>query len=97
MADVRQQIERANARVAGYKAKGAPVHGHFQLLGEAKPGQFPLIRCGLHCEACDLQVGGAFDLSGELGVTTVAEQETELLELLARRGCPHVSALLSDQ
>ncbi len=55
---------------------------------------FPLISCGIHCESCDLQVGGAFDLSGEIGVSTAAEQESDLLQQLAARGCPHARHLL---
>ena len=37
---------------------------------------------------------GAFDLSGEVGVTSVAEQETSLLRMLAHKGCAHAAELV---
>jgi hypothetical protein len=91
---VEAELLRCNARLRAWRAYGLPLHGRWQLLGDpARP--HPLIRVGLHCEACGAIAGGALDFSGELGFTTGEEAERGLVEQLLAKGCSHAAPMLA--
>jgi hypothetical protein len=90
------EIARANAAIAAITAAQPSIHGAFRRLGTAGPDNpFPLVTAGLHCIACEKNVGGATDFSGEVGPTDGEVSARSLLAVLADRGCPHADVLLT--
>jgi hypothetical protein len=91
MSTLSEQVAQANERIAARHGSGAGIHGGFCIAGEEEDDPFAVVTCGMHCEICGTQVGGAFDLELESNVRTV---EDDMLLQLARRGCPHASAIV---
>ncbi|MFV8755158.1 hypothetical protein ACNOYE_31810 [Nannocystaceae bacterium ST9] len=85
------QVAEANARIEARRDAGAVIHGGFHIADLVDDNPYALVTCGMHCEVCKTQVGGAFDLELEPSVRGV---EDDMLLQLARRGCPHAAAIV---
>lgn len=93
MTTLGQQVAEANARITARHEAGSRVHGGFHVAGDDDDPN-ALVTCGMHCEACGLQVGGAFDLELEPSVAAV---ERQLLRQLVEQGCPHARELVTRE
>ena len=93
MSTLAEQVAAANARIGARHDAGAKIHGGFYIAGDDEDPH-ALVTCGMHCEVCEMHVGGAFDLELEPSVEHV---ERQLLRQLAERGCPHAHELVERE
>lgn len=93
MTTLAEQVAAANARIDGRHAAGTRIHGGFYIAGD-DDDPTALVTCGMHCEVCDMHVGGAFDLELEPSVEHV---EHQLLRQLIERGCPHAQEVVARE
>lgn len=93
MSMLAEQVAAANARIGGRHDAGAKIHGGFYIAGDDEDPN-ALVTCGMHCEACGMHVGGAFDLELEPSVERV---EHQLLRQLVERGCPHAREIVERE
>jgi tetrahydromethanopterin S-methyltransferase subunit A len=90
MSALGDQVAEANARIAARHAAGSNIHGGFYIAGD-DDDPLAIVTCGMHCDACAMQVGGAFDLELEPHVRGVEE---DMLRQLAEKGCPHAGQIV---
>lgn len=93
MSTLAEQVADANTRIEARHAAGGRIQGVFHIAGD-DDDPFAIVICGMHCEVCGTQVGGAFDLELEPSVRPV---EDDMLLQLAGRGCPHAAAIVLDE
>lgn len=93
MTTLAEQVAEANARIAARHGAGTPIHGGFVVAGD-DDDPMAIVTCGMHCEVCGTQVGGAFDLELEQSVRGV---EDDMLLQLEQRGCPHAAAIVRGE
>lgn len=93
MSALAEQVAQANARIAERQRAGSQIHGGFYIAGD-DDDPLAIVTCGMHCEICGTQVGGAFDLELE---SSVRAAEDDMLLQLERGGCPHAALIVRDE